>query len=166
ITATGTYNWRHSLSRDGKKLTFMRGRLDQVQVWEKLLLNGPEMPIVPADSYNRRNPVWSSDGTKLAYTRYKRSTGEGQLMIWSTQSRIEQPVTTFKKQLLLMYGWSRDGKWLLAAQANVDTGRKEIWQIPVTSSPNAETAGRKILSSATYDLWQSHFSPDGRWIVF
>jgi Tol biopolymer transport system component len=31
---------------------------------------------------------------------------------------------------------------------------------------HAESAARQIISDPQYDLWQSHFSPNGRWIVF
>ena len=38
--------------------------------------------------------------------------------------------------------------------------------LPLASAPHAEAAARKIASDPGYDLWQPHFSPNGRWIVF
>ena len=38
--------------------------------------------------------------------------------------------------------------------------------MPVASRPNAEAAAQKVTSSPVYSLFQCHFSPDGRWIIF
>ena len=43
----------------------------------------------------------------------------------------------------------------------------EIWRLPVVAAgSHAEPEARKIIADPAYDLFQSHFSPDGRWIVF
>jgi Tol biopolymer transport system component len=64
-----------------------------------------------------------------------------------------------------VYDWSSDGAWLLVSQNSTDT-KEEVWLVPVAAAPHAETAARKIISDPKYDLYQSHFSPNGRWIVF
>jgi dipeptidyl aminopeptidase/acylaminoacyl peptidase len=38
--------------------------------------------------------------------------------------------------------------------------------LTVADAPHAEISARKIVSDPAYDLFQSRFSPDGRWIVF
>jgi dipeptidyl aminopeptidase/acylaminoacyl peptidase len=38
--------------------------------------------------------------------------------------------------------------------------------MPVASAPQADAAARKIVSDPRYDLYQSHLSPNGRWIAF
>jgi dipeptidyl aminopeptidase/acylaminoacyl peptidase len=58
------------------------------------------------------------------------------------------------------YDWSGDGKWLLISQG------KDVWLLPVASRPNAEAKAQKITSNSEYELYQCHFSPDGRWIIF
>jgi len=47
-----------------------------------------------------------------------------------------------------------------------DTHRWEVWLRPASRASDGEAAARKIISDSAYDLWQPHFSPDGRWIVF
>jgi dipeptidyl aminopeptidase/acylaminoacyl peptidase len=42
----------------------------------------------------------------------------------------------------------------------------DVWQVPIASAPHAEAAQRKLISDPAYQVWQSHFSPDGRWIAF
>jgi len=88
VTFPGVEAWRPSLSRDGKKLAFHVDR----NVWESSLSDGHQAPVI-ADDYTRALPQWSPDGTQLAYSRQNLSTGTWQLMLWSSQSRNEEPLT-------------------------------------------------------------------------
>jgi len=64
---------------------------------------------------------------------------------------------------MYVYDWSSDGKQLLVAQQEDQT--HEVWLRSAAPMPNSEPA-RKIISNPAYHLYQPHFSPDGRWIVF
>jgi Tol biopolymer transport system component len=86
-------------------------------------------------------------------------------MVWSRESRSEEPLTAWLNAVRTVYDWSPDGKSLLMSQASADS-RIEVWRLPVGSAPHAETAAQKIVSDPRHDLWQAHFSPNGRWIVF
>ena len=166
VTSPGTDAWLPSLSRDGKKLAFSGNRGgNNMELRETSLSDGREVPIVADDFYSRYLPQWSPDGAYLGYTRQEPS-GEGQLMMWSSQSRTEEPLTTSSRTGRDAYDWSSDGKWLLISQENSATGHPEVWLLPVASRPNAEAAAQKVTSSPDYDLYQCHFSPDGRWIIF
>ena len=66
-----------------------------------------------------------------------------------------------------VHDWSADGKWLLASLESSDTHQREIWRLPVVATgSHEEPKARKMISDPTYDLYQSRFSPNGRWIVF
>ena len=94
VTSPGMDAWLPSLSRDGKKLAFSGDRGgSNLELRETSLSDGREVPIVADDFYSRYFPQWSPDGAYLAYTREEPS-GEGQLMMWSSQSRTEEPLTT------------------------------------------------------------------------
>jgi Tol biopolymer transport system component/DNA-binding winged helix-turn-helix (wHTH) protein len=163
ITSPGVENaGGQSLTRDGKKLAFSGNRAGKLDLWEKSLVDSRETPIV-ADDYSRFGPIWSPDGTRLAYSLEK--TGGSQVILWSSQSRNEEPVTTLSNTYRGVWDWSPDGKWILISQANKDTPA-EIWLLPLAAGPEAETKSRRIAFSSTYNLFQGHFSPDGRWIVF
>src|SRR4029434_4607573 len=82
-----------------------------------------------------------------------------QLMLWSSQSHEEAPVTTLGSNLEV-WDWSPDGKWLLT------TSSGGIWLVPVSAAPHAETAAQKVTSDPAYAIYQPYFSPDGRWIAF
>jgi Tol biopolymer transport system component len=167
VTSPGVDAWGENLSQDGKKLAYCGVRGGKWGLWEKSLSDGSEAPIV-ADDYQRGLPQWSPDGTRLAYMRHdKSSPDKSQIMIWSSQNRHEEALTALSTENPLPYDWSPDGKRLLASLGNSDSHQQEIWEMPiiVTGSPRGSEA-RKITSHPSYDLYEPHFSPDGRWIVF
>jgi Tol biopolymer transport system component len=160
-----------NLSRDGRHVAFSVLRAGIWNLWEKSLVDGREVPII-ADEYDRAGPQWSPDGTQLVYSRQKSSGATpDQMMIWSSQTHSEEPLTTLSETQRYAYDWSPDGASLLVSQkddgASLLVSQKEgVWLLPVAAAPHAETAARKIISDPKYDLYQPHFSPDGRWIVF
>ena len=164
-TSPGMEAWLHDLSRDGKKLAFC-AKGAGAQLWERSLPDGREVPIVADDSYFRDTPRWSPDGNYLAYVRQKSSTGESQLVMWSSQTRSEEPITALSRTLRLAFDWSLDSKFFLISQLNNGAAPSELWLLPVAARPHAELAARRIASNPAYNIWQEHFSPDGRWIVF
>jgi Tol biopolymer transport system component/DNA-binding winged helix-turn-helix (wHTH) protein len=165
ISAAGRITLGPNLSRDGNHVAFSASRAGTWDLWEKSLVDGREAPII-ADEYVRIGPHWSPDGMQLAYTRQK--SGEAtpaQMMIWSSQTHREEPLSTWSDIQRFAADWSSDGAWLLTLQ--IATGAKsEVWLVPVAAAPHAETAARKIISDPKYGIYQPHFSPNARWIVF
>ena len=163
------------LSRDGTKLAFCAVRAGKWELWERSLTDRREEPVI-ADDDQRRYPQWSSDGRHLVYTRSKASgsaiTATSQILMWSAETRTEEPVTGIMDHGALVYDLSPDDKELLVSRASGQehTGagnrRSEVWRMSLGSAPHAETSARKLISDAAYDIWQPHFSPNGRWIVF
>lgn len=133
------------VSRDYGKLPFRMGR---------------EEPLVPADSNFRDTPIWSPDGRRAAYFRTS-SSNKCQFVVWSSENRTEYPITAEGPDCGWVYDWSPDGKSLLVTA----TSDLQIWQLPVDPSLPAKSA-RKIIANPNYELYQPHFSPDGKWIVF
>ena len=167
VTSRGVEAWTPTLSRDGKRVAFSSERAGKtIEVWEKSLVDGREAPIV-ADDYVRDYPQWSPDGTRLAYQRVNDSTNENQVMVWSGQSHNEEPLTKSSSAPMVPFDWSPDGERLLVSIQSSETQRMEVWLLPVAGAhaPQGSVA-KKIISDSGFDLWQPHFSPDGRWIVF
>ena len=163
VTPTGMSAWRQSLSPDGKKLAFSCSHAGRSELWEMSLANSQMAPVV-ADDQVRDRPLWSPDGKRLAYFRYNFLTHEARLILWSPETRNEELLADASDTGL--FDWSPDGQSLLVTQVNKETNLGEIWLQPITAAPNAQAAGRKIVSDPAYDLSQPHFSRDGRWIVF
>jgi serine/threonine protein kinase len=168
ITSPGRTSLDPVLSRDGTKVAYVvpqgeGNRPTYVELWVKSLMDGSDNAVI-ADGYSRWFAQWSPDGMQLAYERRKLRTNERQLMVWSGQSHDEEPLTTVSNTDRTIYDWSRDGKWLLVSQGTPQANR--IWLLPIASAPHAETAAQEIVFDPAYQLYQAHFSPDGRWIVF
>jgi hypothetical protein len=151
------------LTRDGSKLAFSGNRSGKFDLWQKSLIDGRESPMA-ADDYDRLGPRWSPDGTRLAYTRAN-AVGS-QVMLRSSQSQNEEPLTTLTQTFWGVWDWSPDGKWILVSRTDDPINEAEILALPVAAAPAAETASRRIASSPGAGLWQAYFSPNGRWIVF
>jgi len=164
VTPVGMTTWRQSLSADGTMLAFSCGHGGRSELWEMSLVNSHIAPVV-ADDQLRDHPLWSPDGKHLAYFRYNFLTHDARLVLWSSDTRHEEPISDATDSAGL-YDWSPDGKELLVSQVNKDTKHSEIWLLPLAAAPSAIAAGTKIISDPEYDLSQPHFSRDGRWIVF
>jgi dipeptidyl aminopeptidase/acylaminoacyl peptidase len=164
ISAHGRIAVTPTLSRDGKKVASCVSHAGRFDLREKSLLDGREVPVI-TDEYSRVEPQWSPDGMRLAYSRFRLDAHENQVMVWSSETRSEEPLTAWSYLDRIVFDWSPDGKSLLISQATADA-REEVWLLPVASAPHAETAAKKMISDPGYNLWQAHFSPNGRWIVF
>jgi Tol biopolymer transport system component/DNA-binding winged helix-turn-helix (wHTH) protein len=167
VTSPGVEAWHMSLSADGKKLAFcgIRGG-GRPAVWEKSLVDGREAPIID-DEYGRDNPQWSPDGMRLSYSRWKRPTDDAQILVWSSQSHSEEPLSASSASVNIACDWSSDGERLLLTRRTDDNHRAEIWLLSVGgASASQPPAFQRIISDPSYYLYQPHFSPDGRWIAF
>ena len=167
VTSPGVEAWDAKLSPDGTKLAFCGIRGGRRTVWEKSLVDGHEAPIMD-DEYMRDHPQWSPDGTRLAYRRGKRSTGEFQVSVWSSQSHNEEPLTPPRASGRQCTIGPLTANASCYVEEAMTTTVAEIWLLPVGSDcrPSDIERLQKIISDPSYDLWQSRFSPDGRWIVF
>jgi len=63
-----------------------------------------------------------------------------------------------------VYDWSPDGKSLLVYPGG--SGIDEIWTLPLAARPHAERSAQKLISDPAYNVYQGHYSFDGRWILF
>ena len=165
VTSPGVEAWEPNLSRDGSKLAFSTLRAGKRELWEQSLPDGRAEPIAPDDNYIRFNPHWSPDGRRLAYGRSLVGSTGYQHFVWSPEGRVEEPLIPLSKQWLNLYDWSPDGKQLVLSQQTSDN-TIQISALSAIPLLNSEPAPRKIAAKAGHYLWEPHFSPDGRWIVF
>ena len=155
VEATGG----HSLTRDGKKLAFSAERAGKWDLWEKSLVDSREAPIM-ADDYSRFEPSWSPDGRRLALT-----IGGNGLMVWSSQSRSEEPhytQPTGPSRVELVTRWEVAPH--LAGQPRHPEGGTLAGACGCPSSTKQHHEGLQATQPTI--SFRAQFSPDGRWIVF
>ena len=148
VTPVGLTTWRQSLSADGTRLAFSCGHGGRSELWEMSLVNSHIAPVV-ADDQLRDRPLWSPDGKHLAYVRYNFLTHDARLVLWSPETRKEEPISDASDTAGL-YDWSSDGKELLVSQVNKETNHSEIWLLPIATAPNAN-AGVLPVSLRRFD---------------
>jgi Tol biopolymer transport system component/DNA-binding winged helix-turn-helix (wHTH) protein len=165
VSPSSLMAWEQDLSRDGKKLVFWGGKYgaNKSAVYQETLEDMRESPVI-ADDRGRDSAHWSPDGTHLVYARG--CGGGAQLMLWSAQTHTEEPLTGTCSEIIPDGDWSPDGTNVLATRLDSKTQHSEVWLVPISARPNAETASRRLFTCSGCDLWQPHFSPDARWIVF
>jgi Tol biopolymer transport system component len=165
VSVAGLDAWEFGLSPDGKKLAYRGDRAGKWELWETSLADGKSSPIAADDTYVRNLPQWAPDSKHLAYFRLKGTT-DGRVVDWDALTGEERALTLTDAAFGIPYDWTPDGKRLLISRLNADTGRVEIWAVPAKFSPQTERDETRIVADPVHDLYQSHFSPDGRWIVF
>lgn len=138
-------------------------RIVLAMLWAQSLTD-PRLGPVLATDQGPLTPVWSPDGKQLAYARDAPTSDESQISIWSLDTHTERLLTAPSAIGKLPYDWSPDGRELLIARGTENNSRAEIWSVPI--SDWREDRERKIAGESGYDLYQPHFSPDKRWIVF
>ncbi|MCI0423836.1 MAG: hypothetical protein L0312_32255 [Acidobacteria bacterium] len=179
VTTTGMDAWIPNLSRDGKKLVFraQRGGLLKQEIREKTLEDGRETLLVVADNFGRYGPVWSRDGTRLAYRRYRStnperaqfgaaSHSEASIVLLPAGGGEKQVLTSTTTLIDIASDWSASGERIIASSDRRTPGRLAICLFPISAAPQAETQMRVVTSHPEYSLYQGHFSPDERWINF
>jgi len=98
--------------------------------------------------------AWSADGERIVFAGrdgvYERvlNAAAGQQMLLPSAGQ----------ELMVVYDWSRDGRFILYATVNSGTGRRELSALPLDGD-------RKPLTIGTVGS-EFRFSPDGRWFAY
>ena len=160
VTSPGIEAGIPSLTPDGEELAFSGNRGGNWQIWQRSMVSGEVTPITGDDAYTRAYPVWSPEGTSLAYVRFKKRGAENKIVVWSAASKEEQVIADGGDYDL--YGWAPGGSELVVAKWNKETTKAEVWLLSLSTGSCTE----KIAASPDYFLFQGQFSPDGRWVAF
>jgi Tol biopolymer transport system component len=103
-------------------------------------------------------PVWSPDGSSIAYTSSLASQARRlQIKAVGAGTRPRR-LLTWPRHLHLS-SWSRDGKWLLGDDFSPGQG-KNVWAIAADGSDSIPVAAGPASEA------QPDFSPDGHWVAY
>lgn len=161
LTSTGNQVYQFSASPDGEQVAYVvfndQGGLD---LWLIGREGGSPLKLVDCQRDACKTPVWSPDGSKIAYSRQYEglspgdSTGRPRLWLVESQSAETRPV--FKDSNLVGYNafWSPDGRWLGTYDQLVNALRV------------VEINSGKILLFPTATGEMGTWSPDNRYLFY
>jgi Tol biopolymer transport system component len=104
-----------------------------------------------------QDPVWSPDGTRLAY-RAQREGGDNLFMKLTSGAQNEELLLK-SPEPKIPSDWSRDGRYLLYSATNAKT-HSDLWALPL------EDRKPFPFLATEFNETDGHFSPDGKWIAY
>ena len=144
------------LSPDGRRIAANVRAPSKHDIW----IFGPEgePERLTFDEAEDEYPVWSPDGSSIAYTSSLASQARRlQIKAVGAGTRPRR-LLTWPRHLHLS-SWSRDGKWLLGDDFSPGQG-KDVWAIAADGSDSIPVAAGPASEA------QPDFSPDGRWVAY
>jgi eukaryotic-like serine/threonine-protein kinase len=147
-----------ALSPDGRRVAVsIRDNSGRRDIWVFDLVNGAQTHLT-SDPADETNPVWSPDGSQLAYCSDR--TGRRDLYARPSAGGAETLVLASDRNKNPME-WAKDGS---AIYYNVErpSGGHEIWKLPVAGT---ERAPATFLASEETRDWVA-LSPDSRWVLY
>ncbi len=130
-------------------------------------LTTKEKRLLARDDHERFAPVWSPDGSRLAYAWGRLSGGRPQFSVamreasGAGETLLANPSEVFVES----QDWSPDGKAILLSWTR-PRGHTVLVRWPIAAAPQADTAAAIVTEDPAGDLWQARYSPSGRWISF
>ena len=146
------------LSPDGTRVAVQRTTQSNGDVWLMDLVRGG-MTRFTFDPALDNAPVWSPDGTRIAF--YSGRTGSDNLYVKSADGASAEQLLLDTPNAKAPQDWSKDGRFLLYSEINPKTGR-DLWALPVTGSDRKPIP----ISTTPFAELNGQFSPDGRWIAY
>ena len=152
---------RPKWSPDGRYLYFVSNRVGPPDLWRQRITDGSAVgdPERVTTGLEVRGAVFSSDGTKVAYSK-----GRWVSNIWRVPIFENRPATwadatqmTFEQAFIEFLSVSRDGR--LLAYSSDRAGNQDVWLMPIGGE------ARQMTADPAPD-WNPLLSPDGQQIAF
>jgi eukaryotic-like serine/threonine-protein kinase len=154
----------HRLSPDGRQIVFslIDRQTRKIDLWVLNVMRGTRTRLT-SDPGNAQNPVWSPDGTRVAFTSDRSGA-------WNLYAK--ELIAGAREELLLkpevsrgghgntyLQQWSQDGRWLVFSVGDLMTGI-HLWAVALDT--------RKLVAAvpAEFNEDQGRLSPDSRWIAY
>ena len=107
-----------------------------------------------ADTSSDTGVAWSADGERIVVggrdgvSQRVLNAAAGQQLLLSSAGSFQ-----------FVWDWSRDGRFILYTNIDAQTGRRELWALPLDGD-------KKPLAMGSDRSSEARFSPDGRWFAY
>ncbi|HSE63995.1 MAG TPA: protein kinase [Thermoanaerobaculia bacterium] len=144
-------------SPDGKRIAFSRGDANQ-DIWIADVDRGTltRVTLEPSEEFD---PVWSPDGTRIAYASERRSL-KPQVFSRPADGSGNETLLWKSDEAVVPQSWSPDGTAIACLRVGKDGG-SDVWILPT----GGNLSPTPLLHTPFMEA-QPEFSPDGRWIAY
>jgi Tol biopolymer transport system component len=143
-----------ALSPDRSEIAFVSGG----DIWT-VPAKGGEARLLVSDPATESRPLYSPDGSKLAFTSSRTGNGDVYVLTFATGELVR---LTYSDAPELVDGWSRDGKWLYFTSNGNDIGRaNDIFRVSLNGGTPLE-----VTHDRYYNEFRAAPSPDGTRLAF
>ncbi len=143
------------VSPDGRRVVVSRIVQGNTDLW---LLDRARTSRFVFDATFDGFPVWSPDGTRIAF--FSARTGAGDLYQRLTSGAGEDERVVASAQGKVPTGWSADGRFLMYHSLDPQMGG-DLWVVPMAGDRTPWV----FLKTPFNERWGT-FSPDGRWVAY
>jgi len=160
LNQSGQFSGGLAVAPDGVRFAVARSEgMTGQQIWIGDAERATLMPLTHTsnDSYS---PVWSPDGTKVAYS--SRETGNEDIYVQDASgTKPAEMIHDAREHDTILSDWSRDGRYIFFdAHPRDSTARSEVWLLEVA------TKKARALLSDSFTQSGAKLSPDGRWLAY
>ena len=142
-----------ALSPDGKEIAFASGG----DIWTAPATGG-DAHLLISDPADESRPLYSPDGTRLAFVSTRTGAGDIYILTFATGT-LER--ITFSDSASNLDAWSRDGQWLYFTSSSTDVaGEGDILRVRATGGTPLEVSRERYMNE-----FESAPSPDGKQIL-
>jgi Tol biopolymer transport system component len=145
-----------NLSPDGRRAVVDRTVQGNTDVW---LLDGTRMTRLTFDPEIEHIPVWSPDGTRVAFDGVRKAGVHDLFVKPSSGAGAAEPLLV-SSQGKGVFDWSADGRFVLFTSQDPKTGF-DLWVLPIEGDRTPS-----VFVNTGFDERQGQFSPDGRWVAY
>jgi eukaryotic-like serine/threonine-protein kinase len=142
------------VSLDGHRVAVSRTVQGNQDLW---LMDGVRARRVTVDAASDRSPVWSPDGTRIAFHSLRTGGGDIYQKLTSGAGVEERLVTSDERKTPI--SWSSDGQFLLYQSTNQNN--IDLWVVPMVGDRTPS-----VILKTPFREGYGAFSPDNRWVAY